>query len=517
VTTAVGAGEEAVVDAGDGWRRLSPRMLAVHPVMELRRLIFPLVAVLIGLRNGDGGDGGWWALAIGGFGIALGFLRYFTTSFRITPTHVQVRRGLLQRRTLTVPRDRIRTVDVTSNVLHRIFGLARVTVGTGQTDQKNNGVKLDGLSAAAAENLHRELLHRPAVKPIPDVDSAMQSRPAEAATETVLAALHPAWVKYGPFTLSGLVAIGVLFGVGSRLVNEGHVNLAKIGVVHDSIAFLRDRPLPVAILLVAAAIVVFTAIASTVGYVLAFWNFRLSRHSSGTLHVRRGLLTTRNTTIEERRLRGVELSEPLLLRSVHGARVLAIATGLRVGRGADRGGSILLPPAPRAVAVDVAGTVIGDPDPLTVALTRHGRRASVRRFTRAVTASTILILIVLAFVLLAGAPWWAFWTALALLPLGVLLAVDRAASLGHALTDDWLVSRHGSLVRRRYVLRTDAVIGWNMATSVFQRRVGLTTLVATTAGGRQRYPIPDVPDAEAIRVARAAVPGLLKQFLAESG
>ncbi|MEU4235703.1 PH domain-containing protein [Actinoplanes sp. NPDC026619] len=492
------------------WRRLSPRMLAVHPVMELRRLIFPLVAVLIGVRSGDGGEGGWWALGIGGIGIAIGFLRYFTTSFRITPTHVQVRRGLLRRRTLTVPRDRIRTVDVTSNVLHRIFGLARVTVGTGQTDKKNDGVKLDGLSAAAAENLHRELLHRP----VATAASASAAQPQPATEESVLAALDPAWVRYGPFTLSGLIAIGVLFGIGSRLVNESHVDPTKIGFVHDSIEYLRDQPLPVAILLVAAVIVVFTVIASTIGYVLTFWNFRLSRHRSGTLHVRRGLLTTRSTTIEERRLRGVELSEPLLLRAAHGARVLAIATGLRVGRGADRGGSILLPPAPRAVAVEVAGTVIGDVEPLTVALTGHGPRARRRRFTRAAVVSTIVILIVLAFVLLAGAPWWAFWTALALLPIGAALAADRAASLGHALTENWLVSRHGSLVRRRYVLHTDSVIGWNMTTSVFQRRAGLTTLVATTAGGRQQYAVPDVPDAEALRVARTAVPGLLEQFLA---
>ncbi|GAB3835457.1 PH domain-containing protein [Dactylosporangium cerinum] len=510
MTTAIDSAASPVTDTEQRWRRLSPRMLAVHPVMELRRLIFPLIAVLVGLRNGAGGEGGWWALGIGGIGIVIGFLRYFTTSFRITPDSVQVRRGMLRRRTLTVPRDRIRTVDVTSHVLHRIFGLARVTVGTGKTDKKNDGVKLDGLSAAAAENLHRELLHRP----ISGAVSA-PSQPAEASSETLLAAMRPAWIRYGPFTLSGLLTIGVLFGIGSRLVNEGHVDLTKIGVVHDSIEYLRDRPLPVAILLVTAAVVVFTAIASTVGYVLAFWNFRLSRHSSGTLHVRRGLLTTRNTTIEERRLRGVELSEPLLLRAVRGARVLAVATGLRVGRGAERGGSILLPPAPRAVAVDVAGTVIGDADPLTVPLTRHGPRARLRRFTRAGTGSTILMLIALAFVLFAGAPWWAFWTTAALLPLGALLAWDRAGSLGHALTAGWLVSRHGSLVRRRYILRTDAVIGWNLTTSVFQRRAGLTTLVATTAGGRQGYSILDVPDAEAIRVARTAVPNLLEQFLAD--
>jgi putative membrane protein len=532
VTAAVGTGEETAVETGERWRRLSPRMLAVHPVMELRRLIFPLIAVVIGLHSGDGASGGWWALGIGGIGIAIGFLRYFTTSYRISPTHVQVRRGLVRRRTLTVPRDRIRTVDVTSNLLHRIFGLARVTVGTGQTDKKNDGVKLDGLTATAAENLHRELLHRPAAHRPPSV--AQPAEPgsvtgseggtgtasvtgavtgSEIGSETVLVALDPAWVRYGPFTLSGLVAIGVLFGLGSRLVNEGHVNITKVGVVHDAIVYLRDKPLPVAILLVAAAVVVFTAVASTIGYILTFWHFRLSRHTSGTLHVRRGLLTTRSTTIEERRLRGVELSEPLLLRGVHGARVMAIATGLRVGRGADRGGSVLLPPAPRAVATEVAGTVIGDPAPLTAALTPHGPRARLRRFTRAIAGSTVLILIVLALVLFAGFPWWAFWTALVLLPISVFLAADRAAGLGHTLSGDWLVSRHGSLVRRRYVLHDDAVIGWNMTTSVFQRRVGLTTLVATTAGGRQRYSIPDVPDAEAIRVARTAVPGLIEQFL----
>jgi putative membrane protein len=509
VTTALEPAD-AVVDTGERWRRLSPRMLAVHPVMELRRLVVPLLAVLIGLRNGDGGAGGWIALGIGGIGIAIGFLRYFTTSFRITPASVQVRRGLIRRRTLTVPRDRVRTVDVTSNVLHRVFGLARVTVGTGKTDKKNDGVKLDGLSAAAAENLHRELLHRPAVQP--GVDAV---QPAEATPETVLAALRPAWIRYGPFTLSGLLTIGVLFGLGSRLVNEGHVDLTKIGFVHDALDYLRDRPLPVAILLVAAAVAVFTAIASTGGYILAFWNFRLSRHDSGTLHVRRGLLTTRNTTIEERRLRGVELSEPLLLRAVRGARVLAIATGLRVGRGAERGGSVLLPPAPRSVAVDLAGTVIGDADPLTVALTRHGPRANLRRFVRAGMFSSVLILIALAFTLFAGAPWWVFWAAVPLLPIGALLAWDRTGSLGHALTADWLVSRHGSLVRRRYVLRTDAVIGWNMTTSVFQRRAGLTTLTATTAGGNQRYSVLDVADEEALRVARTAVPGLLEQFLVD--
>ena len=68
-------------------------------------------------------------------------------------------------------------------------------------------------------------------------------------------------------------------------------------------------------------------------------------------------------------------------------------------------------------------------------------------------------------------------------------------------------------MRRRVALNTDAIIGWNIYETFFQRRAGLATLVATTAGGSQRYPLPDVPTQEALRLARAAVPGLLEQFL----
>jgi putative membrane protein len=52
-----------------------------------------------------------------------------------------------------------------------------------------------------------------------------------------------------------------------------------------------------------------------------------------------------------------------------------------------------------------------------------------------------------------------------------------------------------------------------MTATWFQRRVGLTTLVATMAGGRQAVEVLDVPEAEGTAVARDAVPGLVDQFL----
>ncbi|MGI5246715.1 PH domain-containing protein [Dactylosporangium sp. CA-139066] len=494
------------LDGREGWRRLSPRMLLIHPVQEVIRLLPAFLGLVV--ASLQGGRHGYWGLLAGGVAVALGILRYFTTSYRITVTHVQVRRGFFRRRVLTVPRDRVRTVDVSAHLLHRLLGLARVTIGTGQTDKRNDGVKLDGVGAAEAENLHRELLHRSEIPGVPEAAPVVDANP-----ETELVRLDPAWVRYGPFTLSGLVTVGVLLAFGQRFVNEGHVNLSKIGFVRRSVDQLLSISLPLAILEVLAAAVVFVAIASTVGYVLAFWGFRLTRHRSGTLHVRRGLITTRSTTIEERRLRGVEVSEPLLLRTVRGARVLGIATGLRVGRGAERGGSLLLPPAPRTEAARVAALVLGDPAAITAPLTPHGPRARRRRYNRALLAAAMIIVACALLGWSGRFPWWPAAASLSLLPIAALLATDRSASLGHTIADGSLISRYGSVVRRRIALRTDAIIGWNIRETFFQRRAGLATLVATTAGGNQSYPVIDVPAEEALRLARAAVPGLLEQFL----
>jgi putative membrane protein len=98
-------------------------------------------------------------------------------------------------------------------------------------------------------------------------------------------------------------------------------------------------------------------------------------------------------------------------------------------------------------------------------------------------------------------------------PITLALAADRARALGHALVDGHVVVRSGSLNRRREALETAGVIGWNLRSTWFQRRAGLTTLVATTAGGRQAVTAIDVPEPIALALAREAHPKLLGQFL----
>ena len=161
----------------------------------------------------------------------------------------------------------------------------------------------------------------------------------------------------------------------------------------------------------------------------------------------------------------------------------------------------------------MAALVLGTSEPVTHPLAPHGPRARRRRFTRAALACAPVVIVLLLLWRLVDLPPWTWVVSLALFPIGAALAADRYRNLGHALVGRTVVTSLGSLVRRRWMLATDGIIGWNLDRSFFQRRSGLATLVATTAAGRQQYRIEDVTLGEALRVADEAVPGLLSPFL----
>ncbi|MDT0263859.1 PH domain-containing protein [Jatrophihabitans lederbergiae] len=512
------------------WRRLSPRMLLIHPIREVGRSLPALLGLLF--AGTSSGNGEWFSL--GGLALVVGIslLRWFTTRYQITPERVQLRTGLFRRRTVSTPADRVRTVDITAHALHRVLGLAKVAIGTGVSDRKREGLVLDGLPTAAARSLRSELLHRadrlntgPAradadaawAPPQHNAGPADNAGPAavsaQAPPDTVVTRLNPSWLRYAPFTLSGALTGLAIVGFGWRVLDQTRFDLRRVGAVRSAGDYLRATRPWVDVVEVAVAVVALVSLLSVIGYLLAFWNFTLSRHQGGTVHVSRGLITARATSIEERRLLGVELSEPLLLRAVGGARVLAVATGLRIGRGAERGGTLLVPPCPVAEARRAASVLMDDPAAVSTGLRTHGAGARWRRLVRAVGPALVLLAGLTALWLAGAVPGWASLVGLVPVLLAVPLALDRYRNLGHALTPAFLVSRSGSLLRRRIVLSRAGVIGWNVRATVFQRRAGLVTLTATTAAGRQAYEVSDVPEAAALELADEAAQGLLREFL----
>ena len=475
------------------WQRLDPRMLLVHPVREVMRFLPVLLGLFVA---GTASGGGPWQYLGVLIPVAVGLMRYLTTRFRIAHGRVELRRGLLNRHVLSTPLDRVRTVDVTASLIHRALGLATVRIGTGTAStDSDERLDLDGLPAERARSPRAELLHA-----TPATDAAGVDAPVP--EEQVALRFDPGWARYAPLTSSGAVITAGLFGGGAQLLSE-------LGAFSDVDA--RDWslgiPVWVAIVVGVVGLLVAVGVLSVAGYLVTNWGFRLS-HTPGSWHLSRGLLTTRETSIDDGRLAGVSLGEPIGLRFAGAARLSAIVTGL----GSEAGNSVLAPPAPRAEVVGVAGRVLGTDAPAACELTGHGPAAARRRYSRALGPALTALL---ASVVVVVAADWAGW--LLAVPAAVVLAAaalasDRVRSLGHALTEGYVVARSGSINRRREALEIEHVIGWTFRSTWFQRRVGVTTLVATTAGGRQSVTLLDVPEERAVELAGLAHPTLIHDF-----
>ncbi len=491
------------IPSPDGWLRLSPRALAVRPITDLLRTAPVLIGLLFAGMHG--GHLNYWGLSFGTFAILSGIWRWFGTKYQVTDDRVYIKHGLLSPRVLSTPRSGVRSVDLTAHVMYRLLGVARVKIGTGRNDRREGeNFNLDAIDVAEAETLRTLLLATP--------------RTAEpvATAETEIVRLRMSWIRFAPLTLTGLVILGVLVGFVTQAEHDAGVNLTALGAVHSGIHDVTRMPLGESIPVGVLTLVIGLVLVSMLGYIAVFWRFRLVRAGAGSLRVTRGLLSTRATTIDETRLRGVEISEPLSLRAGKGARLIAITTGLRVGGGAERGGSVLLPPAPRVVADRVAAEILGVPVELSaIELIPHGRAALRRRHVRAVVPICLLYIAVLVTLLTFHfhvPAWWVVILPIAVL-LGVLLARDRYRGLGHRLSGDWIVLSTGSLVRRRSILNVRGIIGWQLRQTWFQRRRDLVTVTVTTAAGKQRYSAADMPMAEALAFITAASPDLVPPFL----
>lgn len=199
--------------AGGGWQRLSP---AVRVVWLGQALVIAVVVILLAawIDYAVLAARGAWPLPAGALFGTAGVLAlalawwvpqaaYRRWRFALRPDAIVLERGLLRRVHTSVPRSRLRRVDVVSGPLARRAGLATVRLVTDERDPRDP--RIPGLVTARADALRDALLRpepraasaprrarRPRLAETPGMEREIQQwLPFAAAREPATAAAPP--------------------------------------------------------------------------------------------------------------------------------------------------------------------------------------------------------------------------------------------------------------------------------------------------------------------------------------
>ncbi|WP_172836035.1 PH domain-containing protein [Microlunatus soli] len=483
------------------WQRLHPRTVLASTAMTFGGVVGAGVPVAIGLLLGGVGIG-WIALwVVGGIIVVTGAIAVFealrvrASRFRLREDRIDLRVSLFASSTRSLPLRRIRAVDINADLAQRRLGLASVRLGTG--DQSGSRFELTAIDRTQAEALRTAILG--------ERSAATGDRVGRLAT------FDPSWLRYAPVSLGtpliGIAALGAIVQVADWFNAVPRL----LGVFNDALGAL---PIPVRILILLVVAVLVGIVGSLLFFVESWWGYQLDRDPDGTLHLQRGLIVRRSSSYQGARIRGVGLDEPIGYRRVGAAKLHVVAVGLDTTKedGSKKEDSTtIVPAAPREVAVGVAAAIL-DADPPT-SLQSHPHAAAGRRYRWSLLALIAVLIMaavpaILWSALRGSADLWWLVAVLALLgiPISWWLCRDNIAGLGHLITPEHVVLRSGSVFRRTNILRRRGLLGWNLRQSPAQRRLGLVTLVATSAASPGSFRLPDVDPSDAHRLLATAGP-----------
>ncbi|GAB3452564.1 PH domain-containing protein [Streptomonospora sediminis] len=505
--------------------RLSALTLVTAPINYLRNFLVPIVAALIaGTYSFNpwmlGGAGGALVLMV-----ASGLVTWRTFRYQVGAERLEIRRGLINRSRRSIPLERIRGVDITSNLLHRMLGLAVVKIDAAAGGGDSEEGKLDAVTAAEADRLRRVLLRRRAYLrgDEPGAEGAARGaaagedpaaarsgpEPPGADSETageVYFTMPPSWYFYAVLSLGYLltpfVALATLIGfLGQGMGRAAGSRAGDLAFqVYEWATGTAVSLLVVAGLALAFVLLLAMPLFAVASYTVTHWRFTLRRRGDA-LVAERGLFTRQSVTLETRRIRGHELTDNPLERTRSAVRLRAIVTGL--GQTATR--AMLMPTGPRRQVEDVVERALV---PFRGTLAGHPRAALGRRLFRAVGPFAAAAAAAAFF-----APVWVAVVLALLAVLGVPLGIDRYRALGHGYDGRQVSVRSGSLRRVQAVVERDAVIGWNWRQTLFQRRAALADLELSVGAGGGGYSAIDAGFGDSVDFACSVTPAMVRPFL----
>ncbi|WIV66103.1 PH domain-containing protein [Natrialbaceae archaeon AArc-T1-2] len=479
-------------------------------------LLTVLAAVFEAVRTG-------WATLLVPIGFAIGFAYgvayYYRFGYELTDDTFDIASGVVARRDREIPFRRVQNVDVRQGVVYRLFGLAVVnveTAGGGDTEAVLNFVGED-----EAKRLQREIRRRTAESKAnrrertdaDDERAAVEEPPADTAVDGEPEAsvddrrdvppedepvgepeADARWDDHRPTTLFALEARALLlYSLASfRIAAAAGVLFLAFLVGDVALEFLVTVAQPVggpetieagtprsyAILTLVSLVhgLVLTYLLGAGYTFVSYYDFTLGRVGDDLVY-ERGLLQSYSGSVPVEKVQSVTVTDNPLQRLIGYAGLWVETAGY--GPDSGSGSQSAVPLARRGRVYGFAERFTGLERPTFSRPTTVARRRYLARYS---IVAAVIVAAAYGITRVTVLESW-FYAAV------VFLAVPPAAhlrwvNLGYYVGEDHLVIRAGFWKRQTTVIPYYRVQTVNTRRSIFQRRLGLASLVVDTASSQ---------------------------------
>lgn len=465
-------------------QRLHPLSWIFALTAYIRQLIVPLAAFLIfGARN----DAELWGVVVIVPLLIGAVWQQWVYRYGFGPRGLVINEGMFFRNVRQIEYPRIENIDVERGLLHRLLGVAQVSIATSTGGKPEASIRVLSLDAVQEmrERVFSEARQQHDPKVVADTDERLLHLPVEEL------------IRYGLIDNRGMIIVaavgGFLYQTGAAELNE-----RTVGVLMQHTPFNEFAALGIAMQIALAilgvlSVVVGLRLFSVAIALVTLFDFTLTRHEQD-FRIRHGLLTRVALTLRVRRIQSIHQTESLLHRFFDRVSLRADLAG---DSGSNQEGNqrsqvrtrwlapICTPEQARALIAaalpDIDLTREPDWQPLAP-------RARARLFRKALYVGSVLLLGAwFALNLAPQAPFtpgagWLLVLLVGLVPFAWMRAHIYVQHTRWALTPDAIMFRYGWLTRRLIVAPRNRLQSVKLAASPFDRRHGMASVSVDTAG-----------------------------------
>ncbi|TRM13206.1 PH domain-containing protein [Lentibacillus cibarius] len=444
-------------------KRLHPAAILFNLIKTVREFLFAIILGFISFRDESML---YFLLITAGFLVIFmitSILTWYRYTYRVEDDELRIEYGVFIRKKRYISKNRIQSIDLTSGVIHRIFGLTKVqieTAGTGTGAEAS----LSAVKMAEGEAL-REELKTGGAQQADDMDTV--DDPPEQTNPSQTISFKRLFIAG---TTSG--SVGVILALAVAGFSELEEFIPN-SFYDNTIEWVIGLGIVILIVMAIGALILLWLL-GIAGTIIKNGNFTITKNHD-ELFITRGLLEKKQLTIPLKRIQAVGIQESIIRQPLGFVTVYAEVAGGSMDKGEDFS-STLFPIMKREEVEPFLETFLPDYAGIQQELTPLPKRARMFYIFRA----SIIFLILTAVVGFWNPSF--IWMPLVLLVGSMILGVMRHRDGGFHQHGEQLTIRHRSFSRNTIMMYHKRIQAFEKKQHKIQSQQQLATMRLSIIG-----------------------------------